>query len=87
MFNGHNYVDLFFALVFSRSWSNYAFNALILLVGWQEGHLACKKLSGELLVWLSGVRCRFAYDPADATATHCLLLQLEGAQRVHISAK
>jgi len=23
-----------------------AFNALILLVGWQEGHLSCKKLSG-----------------------------------------
>jgi len=21
------------------------------------------------------VRCRFAYGPADATATHCLLLQ------------
>jgi len=26
--------------------------------------------------YLSGVRCRsFAYDPADATATYCLLLQ------------
>jgi len=25
--------------------------------------------------YLSGVRCRFAYGPADATATHCLLLQ------------
>jgi len=23
-----------------------AFSALMLLVGWQEGHLACKKLSG-----------------------------------------
>jgi len=23
-----------------------AFSALTLLVGWQEGHLACKKLSG-----------------------------------------
>ena len=22
-------------------------------VGWQEGHLACKKLSGEVLAWLS----------------------------------
>ena len=30
-----------------------AFNALTLLVGRQEGHPACKKLSGELLVWLS----------------------------------
>ena len=25
--------------------------------------------------YLSGVRCRFAYGSADATATHCLLLQ------------
>jgi len=25
---------------------------------------------------LSGVRCRLAYGPADATATHCLLLHL-----------
>jgi len=25
--------------------------------------------------YLSGVRCRFAYGPADATATHYLLLQ------------
>ena len=30
-----------------------AFSALTLLVGWQEGHLACKELSGEVLVWLS----------------------------------
>ena len=27
--------------------------ALTLLVGWQEGHPACKKLSGGVLVWLS----------------------------------
>ena len=26
-------------------------------------------------VYLSGVRCRLAYGPADATATYCLLLQ------------
>jgi len=30
-----------------------SFSALTLLVGQQEGHLACKKLSGGLLVWLS----------------------------------
>jgi len=29
------------------------FSALTLLVGWQEGHLACKKQSGRVLVWLS----------------------------------
>jgi len=32
--------------------SNSAFSALMLLVGWQEGHPACKKLSGGVLVWL-----------------------------------
>jgi len=30
-----------------------AFNALTLLVGRQKGHPACKKLSGEVLAWLS----------------------------------
>jgi len=30
-----------------------AFSALTLLVGWQEGHPACKKLSGGMLAWSS----------------------------------
>jgi len=30
-----------------------AFSALTLLVGRQKGHLACKKLSGGVLAWLS----------------------------------
>ena len=30
-----------------------AFSALMLLVGRQEGHPACKKLSGGVLAWLS----------------------------------
>jgi len=30
-----------------------AFRALTLLVGRQEGHPACKKLSGGVLAWLS----------------------------------
>jgi len=30
-----------------------SFSALILLVGHQEEHLACKKLSDEVLAWLS----------------------------------
>jgi len=47
----------------------------MLLVERQEGHPACKKLSGGVLAWLSGARCRLAYGPADATATYCLLLQ------------
>jgi len=51
------------------------FSALTLLFGWQERHPACKKLSGGMLAWLSGMRCRLAYSPADATATHYLLFQ------------
>jgi len=54
----------------------YAFSALTLLVGRQEGHPACKKQNGGCgRGYLSGAMCRFAYGPADATATHCLLLQ------------
>jgi len=52
-----------------------AFSAFTLLVGRQEGHPACKKLSGGMLAWLSRLRCGLAYGPADATATHYLLLQ------------
>jgi len=55
-----------------------AFSALTLLVGRQEGHPACKKTEwwgAGVVVCLSGARCRLAYGPADATATHCLLLQ------------
>jgi len=33
--------------------SDFAFSALTLLVGRQEGHPACKKLSGGVLAWLS----------------------------------
>jgi len=55
-----------------------AFSALTLLVERQEGHPACKKLSGGQvgcwLGYLSGARCKLVYGPADATATHCLLL-------------
>ena len=46
---------------------------LMLLVRQQELQ-PVKKLSDGMLA-LSGVRCRFAYGPADATATHYLLLQ------------
>jgi len=42
-----------------------AFSALTLLVGWQEGHLACKKcVVGYWHGYLSGARCRLAYGPA-----------------------
>jgi len=56
--------------------SVFAFSALTLLVGRQEGHPACEKLSGGCWRgYLSGARCRLAYGPADATATHFLLRQ------------
>jgi len=32
---------------------SFAFSALTLLVGQQEGHPACKKVSGVVLAWLS----------------------------------
>ena len=46
-------------------------------VGWAaEGHPACKNsVVGCWRSYLSGARCRLPYGPADATATHCLLLQ------------
>jgi len=51
-----------------------AFSALTLLVGRQEGHPACKTLSGGCWRgYLSGARCRLAYGPADATATQLSL--------------
>jgi len=54
-----------------------AFSAkTLLLVGWQEGHPACKKLSGGTLAWLSvWGEMQICICSADAIATHCLLLQ------------
>ena len=62
--------------------------ALTLLdrVGWQEGHLASKNLSGEVLAWLSvwsEVQI-FAYGPADATATPSSLASLK-SRMVYLS--
>ena len=50
-----------------------SFSVLMLLVGQQEGHPACK--NWVVRYWhgyLSGEWCRLAYGPADATATRCL---------------
>ena len=53
-----------------------AFSALTLLVGRQEWHPACKKLSGGVLAWLSvWSEVQTCIQPTDATATHCFLLQ------------
>jgi len=52
------------------------FSALTLLVGWQEGHPASKKLSGGMLARLSvWGEMQICICPADATVTHYLLLQ------------
>jgi len=40
-------------LIIMQLFIAYAFSALTLLVGRQEGHPACKKLSGGVLAWLS----------------------------------
>jgi len=44
----------FLLCVCTNPLSTFAFSALTLLVGWQEGHPACKNLSGDVLAWLSG---------------------------------
>ena len=71
VFYGSIFLVLFLCLL-----PDCAFSALTLLVGRQEGHPACKnRVVGCWRGYLSGARCRLAYGPADATATHCLLLQ------------
>ena len=56
-----------------------AFSALTLLVGQQEGHPACKKMSGGVVAWLSvwGEVQTCIYSPADATATRCLFASVK----------
>jgi len=64
--------------VFDFMCCEWVVSALTLLVGRQEGHPACKKHKEW---WGAGVvvclqrGADFHYGPADATATHCLLLQ------------
>ena len=70
------FLTFFIFMVWSGLVGSGAFSALTLLVRRQEGHPACKKtrVVGCWRGYLSGARCRLAYGPADATATHCLLL-------------
>ena len=45
----------------------YAFSAWTLLVGWQEGHPACRNwVVGCWCCYLSVAGCKLAYGPADA---------------------
>ena len=49
---------------------------MTLLVGWQEGHPACKKLSDGVRAVICLQRGTDLHNgPANATATRCLLLQ------------
>jgi len=45
-------INLCIRLYFCLHWPHITFNALMLLVGQQEGHPACKKLSDGMLAWL-----------------------------------
>jgi len=55
-------------------------SALTPFVGHQEEHLACLKLSDEVLAWLSvcsEVQVICVYGPADVTATQSSLVSLK----------
>ena len=70
----HHFLCQFFCHYYYYYYS--AFSALMLLAGRQEGHPACKKLSGGVLAWLSVCsEVQTCIWPADATVTHCLLRQ------------
>jgi len=63
----------------------FAFSALTLMVGRQEGHPACKKtewLGAGMVIstYLSGARCRLACGPADAIATRAGMSPLPGGR-------
>jgi len=47
------FLDFIVTIFFAYFGISCAFGALTLLVGRQEGHPACKKLSGGVLAWLS----------------------------------
>jgi len=70
--------------------SHFAFSALTLLVGRQEGHPACKKLSGGVLAWLSVwsevqtcIRC--AWKPQNTTGRYCRLAHGPAACRLPLT--
>jgi len=78
----HNIISISFWLCLLQ----FAFSALTLLVGRQEGHPACKNwVVGYWHGCLSGARCRwFANGPANATATPSSLASLK-SRMVHLS--
>jgi len=66
----------FFIKVLVSKGESFSFSDLTRWLCSRKGIRPVKKLSGGVLAWLSVWSiCRLAYGPADATATHCLLLQ------------
>ena len=63
---------------------HFAFSALTLLVGWQKGHPACKKVSGGVLAWKRAVKrvcvcvCAHGYDKRNFIAVKLLDCKLTG---------
>jgi len=67
-----------FFLKFLLLYSFNAFSALTLLVGWQEVHPTCRKwVVGCRRGYWSRARCRLAYGPVDATATHSYFSKIQ----------
>jgi len=79
-----NHQQARFSIILAQS--SYAFSALMLLVGHQEGHPACKNwVVRYCRCYLSGARCKwFAYGPADATATPSSLASVK-SRMVYLS--
>ena len=84
--NSNQWTQQIFTYLLLRHCAFSALSALMLLVGRQEGHPACKKLVvGCWRGYLSGARCRLAYGPADATATHCMSFASVKSRLVYLS--
>jgi len=68
---------MFFSITYSGRKLLRIFDACLAL--WLGGRKGIRPVKNRVVgCWhgfLSGARCRLAYGPADATATHCLLLQ------------
>jgi len=65
-------IDIFLFLLICHYWPSVLWHCWW---GGRKGIQPVKNVVGCLCGYLSGARCRLAYDPADAIATHCLLLQ------------
>ena len=80
--NANISLTAFNCLIFSRTsstvTSSCSFSALTLLVGRQEGHPACKKLSGGVLAWLSV--CSEVQTCIWPSSCHCHSLSLASAK-------